>query len=89
LPWLFSALEAGILGFWFRPPGRRGQAPTQAAPHRCHAGNSVVAVALRATVRLIDDLINGSAVTDDRARLLAAGALVWLGNNLSFSLLIG
>jgi hypothetical protein len=29
----------------------------------------------------------GSAVTSDPARLLAAGALVWLANNLSFSLL--
>jgi hypothetical protein len=47
----------------------------------------MVAAALWATVRLIDDLIHGSAVTNDPARLLAAGALVWLGNNLSFALL--
>ena len=47
----------------------------------------MVAAALWATVRLIDDLIHGSAVTNDPARLLATGALVWLGNNLSFSLL--
>jgi hypothetical protein len=47
----------------------------------------MVAAALWATVRLIDDLIHGSAVTNDPARLLAAGALVRLGNNLSFSLL--
>ena len=47
----------------------------------------MVAAALWATGRLIDDLIHGSAVTNDPARLLAAGALVWLGNNLSFSLL--
>jgi hypothetical protein len=41
-------------------------------------------------VRLvIDDLTHGSVVTNDPVRLLAAGALVWLGNNMSFSLLIG
>ena len=36
---------------------------------------------------VIDDLIHGSVVTNDPARLLAAGTLVWLGNSLSFSLL--
>jgi hypothetical protein len=38
-------------------------------------------------VLLVYDLIKGSGVTNSPAELLASGALVWLGNNLSFALL--
>jgi hypothetical protein len=47
----------------------------------------LVVVALWATARLIDELIDGSGVSQDPAELLASGALVWLGNNLAFALL--
>ena len=47
----------------------------------------LLAAALRATIVLIYDLVNGSGVTDSPSRLLAAGALAWLGNNLAFGLL--
>ncbi len=42
--------------------------------------------ALWATSVLIYHLITGAEVTEDPGSLLAAGALVWLGNNLSFAL---
>ena len=88
VPWLLPALEAAVLGVLvFGNPADLARAPTLAAPTAVTLATVMVAAALWATVRLIDDLIHGSAVTNDPARLLAVGALVWLGNNLSFSLL--
>jgi uncharacterized membrane protein len=57
--------------------------------HRCAIGlvSLLVAAALWATVLLVYDLIKGSTLTNSPGTLLAAGALVWLGNNLSFALL--
>jgi hypothetical protein len=47
----------------------------------------LVAAALWATVLLVHDLIEGTGVSKDPSELLASGAIVWLGNNLSFGLL--
>jgi uncharacterized membrane protein len=47
----------------------------------------LVAAALWATVLLVYDLIKGLGVTNSPSELLASGALVWLGNNLTFALL--
>ncbi len=47
----------------------------------------LVLAALWATARLIYHLITGAEVTESPGMLLAAGSLVWLGNNLAFSLL--
>ena len=47
----------------------------------------LVAAALWATVLLVDDLIRGTGVSKSPSKLLASGAVVWLGNNLSFALL--
>jgi len=46
-----------------------------------------VVAALWATALLISDLIQGEGVTQKPSELLASGAVVWLGNNLSFALL--
>jgi hypothetical protein len=46
-----------------------------------------VAAALWSTAFLVYDLINGSGVTNSATELLASGALIWLGNNISFALL--
>ncbi|HEX5619854.1 MAG TPA: hypothetical protein VFX51_15645 [Solirubrobacteraceae bacterium] len=46
-----------------------------------------VTAALWATALLIRDLIDGTGVTQSPDELLAAGALVWIGNNISFALL--
>ena len=47
----------------------------------------LVAAALWATGLLVHDLIKGTKVSNDPSELLAAGAIVWLGNNLAFGLL--
>jgi uncharacterized membrane protein len=47
----------------------------------------LVASALVATGRLVDELIHGGAETDNASDLLAAGALTWTATILSFSLL--
>jgi hypothetical protein len=47
----------------------------------------LVAAALWATAVLVDDLIRGTGVSTSPRRLLASGAVVWLGNNLAFGLL--
>jgi hypothetical protein len=47
----------------------------------------LVLAALWATVLLVYDLVKGLGVTQSATRLLASGAVIWLGNNLSFALL--
>jgi hypothetical protein len=47
----------------------------------------LVGAALWSTVLLVYDLIKGVGVANHASELLAAGGLVWLGNNLSFALL--
>jgi uncharacterized membrane protein len=47
----------------------------------------LVAAALWATTLLVYDLVKGIGVTQSATRLLASGALIWVGNNLSFALL--
>ena len=47
----------------------------------------LVAASLWATGLLVDDLINGTGVTNSPGELLASGAVVWLGNTLAFALL--
>jgi hypothetical protein len=47
----------------------------------------LVVAALWATVILIHDLIEGTGVSQNPSELLAAGAEVWLGNILAFSML--
>ena len=88
LPWLLPALEAAILGVLvFGNPADLARHRRWLHPTAVALATLMVAAALWATVRLIDDLIHGSALANDPAHLLAAGTLVWLGNNLSFALL--
>jgi hypothetical protein len=47
----------------------------------------LVGAALWATILLIHDLIKGSALTNSPSKLLASGALTWLGNNIAFGFL--
>ena len=47
----------------------------------------LAAAVFLSTFKLIRDLIEGGRVTDSATSLLAAGALVWLGNCLIFGLL--
>jgi hypothetical protein len=47
----------------------------------------LVVAALYGTAFLISDLIRGVGVTNHAGKLLVSGGLVWLGNNIAFSLL--
>lgn len=88
LPWLLPIVEVAIiLVLVFGHPAdivrqRRWLRPTAVALVAL-----MVLAALWATVRLINDLILGTGVTNDPALLLVSGAMVWLGNVLSFALL--
>jgi hypothetical protein len=86
-PWLMPTLE-GLLLLTLVTSN-----PTSPAEHRrlrrlalCLVVILVVA-ALFATGFLVSDLVRGTGVSNDAGQLLAAGGLVWLGNNLAFALL--
>jgi uncharacterized membrane protein len=88
VPWLIPGVEAVLLVLLVvGDPARLG-----ARRPRLHRAALVlvvvlVAAALWATVLLVYDLIEGSGVTESPTKLLADGALVWLGNNLAFAML--
>jgi uncharacterized membrane protein len=88
LPWLVPAVEAVLLVtlILVNPANISKRAKW---PRRVVVGLVVVlvAAALWATILLIYDLVNGRGVTKSATELLASGAVVWLGNNLSFALL--
>jgi hypothetical protein len=87
IPWLLPAIEALLLAVLiFGDPATLARQRRWLRPAALALVGVLVLGALWATVTLIDDLIRGSAVTDSPGQLLAAGALVWLGNNLSFAL---
>jgi hypothetical protein len=88
VPWLIPAVEAALLALLvFGEPARLGERRERVRAFAVTLVVLLVASALWATVLLVYDLIHGSGVTSSPSRLLASGALVWLGNNLSFALL--
>ena len=90
LSWVVPAIEllllAALLG---ADPGRVASRARRAKVHRFLIALVVLLVvgALLATALLIYHLITGAKVTQSPGPLLAAGALVWLGNNLAFAML--
>src|SRR4051794_38174243 len=88
IPWLVPAIEALLLVVLL--VSNQGAVVHRAAWLRPVAVALVVVLvlaALWATVLLVTDLIKGVGVTTSPAKLLATGGVVWLGNNVSFSLL--
>jgi uncharacterized membrane protein len=88
VPWLIPGIEVLLLVVLL--VGRPGSLPKYSKWLRRISVTIVVvlvAAALWATVLLVYDLIKGLGVTNSPAQLLASGALVWLGNNVSFALL--
>lgn len=87
VPWLMPVLEAGLLIALLMSN------PTSEAERRRARRLAVtlvvllVAVALWATGVLISDLVHGRGVSNSASDLLATAGVVWLGNNLTFSLL--
>jgi hypothetical protein len=88
VPWLVPALEAVLLVALVA--GNPTRMAARARWTRQIAVTIVVvlaAAALWATGLLVYDLIKGHGVSQSATKLLASGALVWLGNNLAFALL--
>jgi hypothetical protein len=87
VPWLAPTIEGALLLVLLtRDPSSRAERRRLHRVALILVGTLVLA-ALWATVLLIRDLIDGTGVTKSPSYLLAAGATVWLGNNLSFGLL--
>jgi hypothetical protein len=88
VPWLLPSLEAALLALLvFGHPARLGKRRRRVRATAIAIVVLLVAAALWATALLIYDLIRGKGVTNSPSQLLASGALVWLGNNLSFAML--
>jgi hypothetical protein len=86
--WLLPAVEAVLLVVLVvGDPARMASRARWLRPLLVVLVSVLVVFALWATVVLIYDLIKGTGVSDSPSKLLASGAVVWLGNNLSFALL--
>ncbi len=86
--WLIPAIEAVLLALLLFGNPSRLRKHTQRVHWAAVALVVVlVAAALWATALLVYDLIKGHGVSNSPTQLLASGAIVWLGNNLSFAML--
>ena len=88
VPWLLPAVEVTLLVVLLvADPGslvRRRQILRRVALALVVV---LVLAALWSTALLIYDLVRAEGVTQSATRLLATGAVVWIGNNLAFALL--
>jgi hypothetical protein len=88
VPWLVPAIEGVLLVVLLASdPLSRARRASVLRPVALTLVSLLVVAALWATTLLVYDLIKGIGVTQSPSRLLASGAVVWLGNNLSFALL--
>jgi hypothetical protein len=86
--WLIPAIEAVLLVLLL--VGATGQLARRTPWVRRVAVTFVVVLVLAAlwsTALLVYDLVKGIGVTTSPTKLLATGAVVWLGNNLAFAML--
>ena len=87
-PWLVPSIEAALLlVLLFSDPGNLAKHHVRLRRIALGLVVLLVLAALWATVLLVYDLVKGLGVTQSATRLLASGAVIWLGNNLSFALL--
>ena len=88
LPWLVPSIETALLvAVVWGHPARRARGSKWRHRIALAFVIALVAAALWATALLVFDLIKGHGVSQSPTRLLATGALVWLGNNLAFGML--
>jgi len=88
LPWLLPTLELALLvALVWGEPARLARRTPWVRRVALAIVIVLVAAALWATALLVYDLIRGHGVSQSPTKLLASGALVWLGNNLSFGML--
>ena len=87
-PWALPAIEVALLAVLLANDPR-GLARRTRTLRRLELAlvTLLLVAALWATVFLVYDLVKGSGVTNSPGRLLASGALAWLGNNIAFALL--
>jgi len=87
VPWLVPAVEAALLVvLLLADPGNLARPRRTLRRLAVTLVGVLVVAALWATVLLVYDLVKGIGVTQSATRLLASGALIWLGNNLAFAL---
>jgi hypothetical protein len=88
VPWLLPTIEGVLLAvLLIGNPGDLVKHRRWARPLLVGLVVVLVLAALWSTGLLIYDLIKGIGVSQKASELLATGALVWLGNNLTFAML--
>ena len=88
LPWLVPSLEVALLlALVAGHPARMARRAHTVRRIAVAIVIVLVAAALWATANLVYDLVKGTGVSQHASKLLAAGALIWVGNNLSFAML--
>ncbi len=88
IPWLLPVIEVALLVvLLLADPTSDNRRALQLRRAAIVLVGLLLAAALWATVVLIEHLVTGNPQTNSGGRLLASGALVWLGNILAFSLL--
>jgi hypothetical protein len=88
VPWLLPAIEGTLLVLLLATdPGSMARHARWLRRLSLTLVVLLVVAALWATALLVYDLLEAKGVTQSATKLLASGGIVWLGNNLSFSLL--
>jgi hypothetical protein len=87
-PWLIPLLAGVLLVVLIvGDPGRISRRSSVLRGFSIALVSVLAAEALWSTARLIDQLIEGGPHTSEPGPLLAAGAIVWISNNIAFALL--
>jgi len=87
-PWLLPAIEGALLvALILGDPGAIDRRSNALRGLSIALVAVLVAGALGSTALLIAALIQGNSATDSAGELLATGAIVWVSNNIAFSLL--
>lgn len=88
VPWLLPAVEVTLLVVLLvADPGSLVERRRMLRRVALALVVVLVLAALWSTALLVYDLVRAAGVTQSATRLLATGAVVWLGNNLAFALL--
>jgi len=88
VPWLVPSLEVALLvAIVAGHPARFAKHAHLARRIAVTIVLVLVAAALWSTATLVYDLVKRTGVSQSASKLLAAGALVWVGNNLAFAML--
>ena len=88
VPWLVPAVETVLLVLLvLSDPGNLAKHHRTLWRVSVTLVSLLVVAALWETILLVYDLVGGTGVTTSAPRLLASGAVIWIGNNLAFALL--